>query len=208
MRRAAARAASRRGSSSRILPLPIHASPSSASGTSVVFPAPGGATSTALTPVSSARASSGRTSTTGSFGSGGMPPLSSQRGGGAMRRGATYDALRFPTVNGFSIPKKFNGLKSMPYPISGPSHPSTFPHPSGFPHTSSQQLAGGNGWPQPPFRQVWRWSDARWVARVAPVVCRPVRSRILPVDAGIRSRWAGRRQPRKRRRRMAARQLT
>src|SRR5690606_30380189 len=21
------------------------------------------------------------------------------------------------------------------------------------------------GWPQPPFRQVWRWSNARWVAR-------------------------------------------
>ena len=56
--------------------------------------------------------------------------------------------------------------------------PSAFPHPFRLPHTSSQQLAGGNGWPQPPFRQVWRWSDARWVARVAPVDCRAVRSRL------------------------------
>jgi len=47
-----------------------------------------------------------------------------------------------------------------------------------FPHSRSQQLACGNGWPQPPLRQVWRWSAARWVARGAPVPCRPVRSRL------------------------------
>ena len=51
---------------------------------------------------------------------------------------------------------------------------------SHLPHTLNQQLACGNGWPQPPLRQVWRWSDARWVARVAPVVCRLVRSRLWP----------------------------
>src|SRR6187401_575773 len=55
---------------------------------------------------------------------------------------------------------------------------SIYSHPSRSPHTSSQQLAGGNGWPQPPFRQVWRWSDACWVARVAPVVCLLVCSRL------------------------------
>ncbi len=48
MRRAAARAASRRGSRRMMRPSPRHGASSSASGTSVVLPAPGGATSTAL----------------------------------------------------------------------------------------------------------------------------------------------------------------
>ena len=52
MRSAAARAASRRGSSTMILPLAAKASSSSASGTRVVLPAPGGATSTARVPAS------------------------------------------------------------------------------------------------------------------------------------------------------------
>ena len=43
MRVAAARVASRRGSSIRMLPSPRHGASSSASGTSVVLPAPGGA---------------------------------------------------------------------------------------------------------------------------------------------------------------------
>ena len=74
-----------------------------------------------------------------------------------------------------------------------------YSHPSHLSHTSSEQLACGNRWPQPPLKQVWRWSDARWVARVAPVDCRPVCPRQEPMG----------REPaaRKRRRRMAARQL-
>ena len=47
MRAAAARAASRRGSSTRIFLSFAHGSSSSTSGTRVVLPAPGGATSTA-----------------------------------------------------------------------------------------------------------------------------------------------------------------
>ena len=85
------------------------------------------------------------------------------------------------TVNKFLRTEFFSRLKSRPYPISDPGDPLPFPHPSSLPHTSSQQLACGNGWPQPPFRQVWRWSDARWVARVAPVDCLLVCSR-LPAD--------------------------
>src|SRR4051812_14636003 len=68
MRRAAARAASRRGSSRTILPVPSQDASSSASGTSVVLPAPGGATSTALLPAPSASLSAGSTADTGSSG--------------------------------------------------------------------------------------------------------------------------------------------
>ena len=50
MRRAPARAASLRGSNSKILRSPRHAASSSASGTSVVLPAPGGAIRTAFEP--------------------------------------------------------------------------------------------------------------------------------------------------------------
>ena len=64
IRMAAARAARRRGSRSRILPRPACRA---ASGTSVVLPAPGGATSTAFRPSSfSVRIRSGRISATGS----------------------------------------------------------------------------------------------------------------------------------------------
>ena len=66
MRAAAARAASRRGSSTMILPLAANGSSSSASGTRVVLPAPGGATSTARVPAPSAAASRGRASSIGS----------------------------------------------------------------------------------------------------------------------------------------------
>ena len=48
MRAAAARAARRRGSSTISLPWAAQASSINAKGTTVVFPAPGGATSTAL----------------------------------------------------------------------------------------------------------------------------------------------------------------
>ena len=68
MRRAAARAASRRGSSSRICRSPSQAASSSASGTSVVLPAPGGATSTALRPVASACSKLGQDFVTGRLG--------------------------------------------------------------------------------------------------------------------------------------------
>ena len=50
MRAAAARAASRRGSSTMIFFPFAQASPASTSGTRVVLPAPGGATSTAALP--------------------------------------------------------------------------------------------------------------------------------------------------------------
>ena len=66
MRAAAARAASRRGSSTTILPVAAKGSSSSASGTRVVLPAPGGATSTARVPASSAATSRGRASSIGS----------------------------------------------------------------------------------------------------------------------------------------------
>ena len=54
MRVAAARVARRRGSSIRMRPSPRQGASSRASGTSVVLPAPGGATSTALRPAFSA----------------------------------------------------------------------------------------------------------------------------------------------------------
>ncbi len=54
MRSAAARAARRRGSSTRILPACTQGSSIRASGTTVVLPAPGGATSTAHAPAASA----------------------------------------------------------------------------------------------------------------------------------------------------------
>ena len=70
LRRAEARAASRRGSRSTTRSFrPSHGAPSRASGTSVVLPAPGGATSTALPLLSSALRRPGRTSETGSSGS-------------------------------------------------------------------------------------------------------------------------------------------
>ncbi len=65
MRRAAARAASRRGSCITILPLPSQGASSRASGTRVVLPAPGGATSTAALPACSAALSRGMASSTG-----------------------------------------------------------------------------------------------------------------------------------------------
>ena len=64
MRSAAARAAIRRGSSTRILPV-AHGSPFSTSGTRVVLPAPGGATSTATFDARSAAVSAGRASSMG-----------------------------------------------------------------------------------------------------------------------------------------------
>ncbi len=68
MRAAAARAASRRGSSSRIFFAAAQPSPASTSGTRVVFPAPGGAISTALHLSLKAPRRSG---SAGSMGSGG-----------------------------------------------------------------------------------------------------------------------------------------
>ena len=64
MRSAAARAAIRRGSSTRIFPV-AHGSCASTSGTRVVLPAPGGATSTATLRVRSAAVSAGRASSMG-----------------------------------------------------------------------------------------------------------------------------------------------
>ena len=65
MRRAAARAASRRGSCITIFRPPSHGASSSASGTRVVLPAPGGATSTAAVRSASAAFRRGRASSTG-----------------------------------------------------------------------------------------------------------------------------------------------
>ena len=65
MRSALARAAIRRGSSTMILSFFTHGSSSSASGTRVVLPAPGGATSTAALWPSSVRASSSSTTSIG-----------------------------------------------------------------------------------------------------------------------------------------------
>ena len=66
MRRAAALAANRRGSSMTI-PVPSnHGSPSNASGTPVVLPAPGGAWSTAPWPTRSVSRSAGSTCSIGS----------------------------------------------------------------------------------------------------------------------------------------------
>ena len=65
MRAAAARAASRRGSKIRILRPSSHGSSSSASGTRVVLPAPGGATSTMALRARSAAAMSGSTASMG-----------------------------------------------------------------------------------------------------------------------------------------------
>ena len=65
MRMAAALAASRRGSSSRIRRPSSHGSSRSAIGTAVVLPAPGGATSTAALPDESASRSAGTASITG-----------------------------------------------------------------------------------------------------------------------------------------------
>ena len=69
MRVAAARVARRRGSSIRILPSPRHEADSSSSGTRVVLPAPGGATSTAARPASRAARNAGSVSVTGRVGS-------------------------------------------------------------------------------------------------------------------------------------------
>lgn len=66
MRCAAARAARRRGSSITILRPPSHGSSSSARGTTVVFPAPGGACSTAAVPARSASRTPGSTASIGS----------------------------------------------------------------------------------------------------------------------------------------------
>src|SRR4029453_10118912 len=67
MRAAAARAASRRGSSTMSFLPAAHGSTRSTSGTRVVFPAPGGATRTAASPARNAAVSSG---SAGSMGSG------------------------------------------------------------------------------------------------------------------------------------------
>ncbi len=63
------------------------------------------------------------------------------------------------------------------------------------PHTLilSPQLACGNGWPQPPFRQVWCRSDVRWVARTAAVARRPVCPR-PPDHRNAMGRTTGRRE--------------
>src|ERR1700728_1874764 len=66
MRSALARAAIRRGSSTMIFLVPTHGASSSANGTRVVLPAPGGATSTAALPPASVRASSSSTASIGS----------------------------------------------------------------------------------------------------------------------------------------------
>ena len=63
---AAARAASRRGSSTMIFLAFAHGSCASASGTRVVLPAPGGATSTAALAARSAAVSAGSASSMGS----------------------------------------------------------------------------------------------------------------------------------------------
>ena len=68
MRSAAARAASRRGSSTMILRPVTQGSARRASGTRVVLPAPGGATRTAADSARKAAASAGRTSSIGSAG--------------------------------------------------------------------------------------------------------------------------------------------
>ncbi len=68
MRLAAARAASRRGSVIRMRPWFIGAASSNASGTLVVLPAPGGATSTALDCAASTSSRRGRHSATGRSG--------------------------------------------------------------------------------------------------------------------------------------------
>jgi hypothetical protein len=65
MRLDAARAASRRGSSSRIFLSAAHGSSSSTSGTRVVLPAPGGATSTAVLLARNAAVSRGSASSMG-----------------------------------------------------------------------------------------------------------------------------------------------
>ena len=65
IRRAALRAAKRRGSNIMIFRAPIPVSCNSHNGTVVVLPAPGGACKTALFPASSAAIKSGRTSSTG-----------------------------------------------------------------------------------------------------------------------------------------------
>ena len=72
MRLAAALVARRRGSSIRIFWSPRHDAPCNASGTSVVLPAPGGATSTALRPASSKACNAGSASVTGRSGRSGM----------------------------------------------------------------------------------------------------------------------------------------
>src|SRR2546430_6617033 len=66
MRRAAARVASRRGSSMTMRLPASHGSSTSASGVTVVFPAPGGATNTALVPSRSASRNAGSASKMGS----------------------------------------------------------------------------------------------------------------------------------------------
>src|SRR5688572_25347073 len=65
MRSATARVASRRGSSMTMRWPRAHGSSSSASGTTVLLPAPGGATTTALRPARSASASGARASSIG-----------------------------------------------------------------------------------------------------------------------------------------------
>ncbi len=87
MRWAAARAASRRGSSITIFRPPSHGSSSSASGTTVVFPAPGAAWRTADVPVRSAPASAGSTASIGRpvGGMRVMAPISHPRRAGSTR---------------------------------------------------------------------------------------------------------------------------
>ena len=85
MRSAAARAAIRRGSSTRILRPPSQASSISASGTRVVLPAPGGATSTAEERAAKAVRTSSRIASMGSGSANFMPAVSGKR-------------LRFATV--------------------------------------------------------------------------------------------------------------
>ena len=80
MRLAAARAASLRGSSIRMRPRSIGAASSSASGTQVVLPAPGGATSTALGCAPSTASRRGRHSATGRSGMGEFTPRQGREG--------------------------------------------------------------------------------------------------------------------------------
>src|SRR5262245_59765132 len=75
MRAAAARAASRRGSRTRILLPAAHGSAARTSGTRVVLPAPGGATSTAVVPSASAATRSGVTASIGSGASAVIQPF-------------------------------------------------------------------------------------------------------------------------------------
>jgi hypothetical protein len=80
IRSAAPRAAIRRGSSTRIFFCPSQGASSSANGSRVVLPAPGGATSTAIVPAANTAATSGSTASIGKGASNIMPALCNDAG--------------------------------------------------------------------------------------------------------------------------------